>query len=195
MAKKMRIEPAMRAVIPTKAYRLLESGPVVLVSTASGGRANLMTMGFHMVVQHDPPLLACVIGPWDHSYKALTRTGECVIAVPGADLAREVVDIGNCSGAEVDKFETFGLTALPASRVAAPLVAECLANLECEVADTALVEKYDLFVLRVVAISVNDARKERRVLHHNGDGVFTLDGRTLDLRERMVLWKAYQVDV
>jgi flavin reductase (DIM6/NTAB) family NADH-FMN oxidoreductase RutF len=185
----------MREVSPSKAYRLLESGPVVLVTTAAEGRANVMTMGFHMVLQHDPPLLACSIGSWDYSYQALTGTGQCVIAVPGADLATKVVDIGNCSGSDVDKFKRFRLTALPAKQVAAPLIGECLANLECEVADTTLVEAYQLFVLRVVAISVNDARKERRLLHHNGDGTFTLDGRTLDLRERMVLWKSYQVDV
>ncbi len=175
-----------------KAYRLLEAGPIVLVTTALDGQPNIMTMGFHMMVQHAPPLIGCVIGPWDHSYEALQATGECVIAIPTVDLAKTMVDIGNCSGAEVDKFARFGLTARPAATVGAPLVAECLANIECRVADTTLVARYNLFILQAVRIWIDPARKERRTLHHNGDGTFTVDGRTLNLQERMVLWKQFQ---
>jgi flavin reductase (DIM6/NTAB) family NADH-FMN oxidoreductase RutF len=154
-----------------------------------------MTMGFHMVVQHAPPLLACVIGPWDYSHKGLVETRECVIAIPTVDLARTVVDIGNCSGDEVDKFARFKLTPDPASQVKAPLIRECLANIECRIADDRLVRCYNLFLLEPVAIRYDDRSKERRTLHHNGDGTFTVDGRVVDLRERMVLWKAFQVDL
>lgn len=185
----------MRHVDPAKAYLLLESGPVVLVTTAAGGRANVMTLGFHMVVRHAPPLLACVIGPWDHSHRALTATRDCVIALPTVDLAETVVDIGNCSGAEVDKFARFGLTARPASRVGAPLIGECLANIECRVADDRLSADYDLFLLEPVAIHYDDARAEQRLLHHCGDGTFTIDGERRDLRARMVLWKGFQTEI
>ncbi len=66
-----------------KAYRILESGPIVLVATrGADDRTNLMTIGFHMMMQHDPPLVGAVIGPWDHSHRALSETGECVLAVP-----------------------------------------------------------------------------------------------------------------
>jgi flavin reductase (DIM6/NTAB) family NADH-FMN oxidoreductase RutF len=182
----------MKEMPAAKAYRLLEAGPIVLVTTIDGDRPNIMTMGFHMVVQHAPPLIGCVIGPWDHSYKALRKNGECVIAIPGVDLARKVVDIGNCSGDEIDKFAKFRLTAAPARDVAPPLIAQCLANIECRVADTTLVDTYNLFILEAVRIWTNPARKERRTLHHKGDGTFTVDGRTIDLRERMVLWKQFQ---
>lgn len=185
----------MRSIPPSKAYRLLESGPIVLVTTSHAGVANIMTMGFHMMVQHDPPLIGCVIGPWDHSFQALRATGECVLAVPGRDLAEKAVDIGNCSGRDTDKFATFKLTPAPAQEVAPPLIAECLANIECRVADTALVAKYNLFILEAVAISLNDSRKERRTLHHNGDGTFAIAGRRLDFRDRMTQWKAFQVDL
>jgi flavin reductase (DIM6/NTAB) family NADH-FMN oxidoreductase RutF len=182
----------MKQLPASKAYRLLEAGPIVLVTTAQDGRANVMTMGFHMVVQHDPPLIGCVIGPWDHSQAALRATGECVIAIPTVDLARTVVDIGNCSGSEVDKFAKFRLTPKPAKDVAAPLIAECLANIECRVADTTLADRYNLFILQAVRIWTDPDRKERRTLHHNGDGTFTVDGRTIDLKQRMVLWKQFQ---
>lgn len=175
-----------------RAYRLLESGPVVLVATRGrDGRANLMTLGFHMMVRH-PSLIGVVIGPWDHSWQALADTGECVLAVPTVDLAEQVVDIGNCSGRSVDKFERFGLTPRKASQVAAPLVAECLANIECRVTDTTLVDSYDLWLLEAVAVWTDPDRAERRTLHHNGDGTFTVDGELLNLQEKMVLWKQFQ---
>ncbi|HET6387732.1 flavin reductase family protein [Hyphomicrobium sp.] len=185
----------MKAADPSKAYLLLESGPIVLVTTSSKGRANVMTMGFHMVMQHDPPLIGCIIGPWDYSYEALRSTKECVIAIPTVDLAKTVVDIGNCSGRDEDKFERFALTQVPGREVGAPLIKECLANIECRVADTGFVKKYNLWVLEPVAIRFDDKRKERRTLHHNGDGTFTVDGRKLDLRKRMVLWKDLQVSL
>lgn len=182
----------MRELPAAKAYRLLEAGPIVLVTTAHKGRPNIMTMGFHMVVQHAPPLIGAVIGPWDYSYTALRASGECVIAIPTVDLARKVVDIGNCSGDAVDKFAKFRLTPKPAKEVTAPLIAECLANIECRVADTAMVSKYNLFILEAVRIWTDPERKERRTIHHNGDGTFTVDGRVINLQERMVLWKQFQ---
>jgi flavin reductase (DIM6/NTAB) family NADH-FMN oxidoreductase RutF len=185
----------MKDVDPSKAYRLLEAGPIVLVTTAQDDKSNIMTMGFHMMIQHAPPLIGCIIGPWDHSHAALVATRECVIAIPTVDLAKKVVDIGNCSGDSVDKFKQFKLTAEKASCVQAPLIRECLANIECRIADDSLADAYNLFVLEAVAIRYDDKRKERRTLHHNGDGTFTVDGRTINLRERMVLWKNFQVEL
>ena len=188
-----RLRNAKMHKFPTsKVYRLIEPGPVLLVSTFDGQRPNLMTIGFHMMVQHDPALIGCVIGPWDYSFRALRDNGECVLAVPGVDLAAKVVDIGNCSGDEAEKFKRFRLTPTPASQVAASLVAECLANIECRVKDASLVEKYNLFILEAVAAWVNPERKEQRTFHHKGDGTFVVDGRTLNLQERMVKWKEFQ---
>ncbi len=175
---------------PEKAYRVLESGPIVLVSTrGADGSANLMTMGFHMMMQHDPPLVGAIIGPWDHSHQALSDTGECVLAVPTVDLAETVVDIGNCSGDALDKFAHFGLTPAPAHTVDAPLVRECWANLECRVVDDGWARRYNLWVLEVQRIWIDAARKETRLIHHQGDGRFSVDGDTLDLGERMTKWR------
>lgn len=179
----------MKEIPASGAYRQLEPGPIVLVTTSHEDKPNVMTMGFHMVIQHAPPLIGCVIGPWDHSYRALRATGECVIAIPTVDLARTVVDIGNCSGDSVDKFERFGLTPRPGRSVGAPLIEECIANLECKVADDSLVESYNLFILEVKRLWIDEDRKERRTLHHRGDGSFAVDGDVLDLSERMVKWR------
>ncbi|EJD36918.1 hypothetical protein AURDEDRAFT_173988 [Auricularia subglabra TFB-10046 SS5] len=178
-----------------KVYRLLEPGPVVLVTTSLNGVHNVMTMGFHMVVQHsEPALVAGIIGPWDHSYKALSKTKECVICIPGADLAQKVVDIGNCKGDEVDKFDKFGLTAVRAGEVGAPLIEECLASIECRVHDKAMERKYHMWIFEAIGAWVNEEREEKRTMHHKGIGNFALDGEEIDLRDRMLLWKEYQDD-
>ncbi|OAM91351.1 flavin reductase [Termitidicoccus mucosus] len=180
----------MREFPLEKAFQWFEPGPVVLVSTAHRGKANIMTMSWHMVVEFSPQI-ACVVSPGNHTFAALRATRECVISIPGADLARTVVDIGNCSGREVDKFAAFGLTALPASSVRAPLIAECLAGLECRVADTRLVGKYSLFVLDGVKAWTNPRRKNRKTFHAVGDGTFVVDGRALNLKKRMTKWPEF----
>jgi flavin reductase (DIM6/NTAB) family NADH-FMN oxidoreductase RutF len=186
----------MKELSLSKAYRFLEPGPVVLVTTAYKGSTNIMTMSYYMIIQDGSeesgvPLIGCSIGPWDHSFKALRATGECVIAVPTVDLASKVVEIGNCSGDDVNKFDAFGLTPVPAKKVKAPLVAECLANLECRVSDTSLVDKYNLFIFEVVKAWADPERKEHRMIHHNGDGTFVVDGRTINLKKKMVKWPTY----
>ena len=173
----------------SKAFQWIEPGPVVLVTTAHEKIFNVMTMSWHMVMDFSPQI-GCIIGPWDHSFSALRATGECVIAIPTVDMAEKVIDIGNCSGADVDKFRAFELTPLPTETVKAPLIAECLANIECRIVDDSLVDKYNLFVLEGVAAWTDPNRKERRTFHANGDGTFVVDGRILNLRERMTKWQS-----
>jgi flavin reductase (DIM6/NTAB) family NADH-FMN oxidoreductase RutF len=169
----------------SKVYQLLEPGPVVLLTTACKGRANVMTMSWHTMVEFEPPLVACVVSNADHSFAALRATKECVIAVPGLEMAPIVVGIGNCSGRDVDKFERFGLTQAPAECVAPPLVAGCFANLECKVIDTRLVNKFNLFVLEVLKAWIDPTQKNPKTIHHHGYGRFTVDGETIKLKSRM----------
>ncbi|HEY0183745.1 MAG TPA: flavin reductase family protein [Rhodopila sp.] len=169
----------------SKVYQLLEPGPVVLLTTARNGRANVMTMSWHMMVDFEPPLVACVVSSGDHSFRALRASKECVIALPAVHLAAKVVAVGNCSGRDHEKFEKFGLTPVPAKRVAAPLIAECFANLECKVVDTRLVNKYNLFVLEVLKAWIDRAQKHPRTIHHQGYGRFVVDGEILQLESKM----------
>lgn len=168
-----------------KVYQVLEPGPVVLLTTAQNGRANVMTMSWHMMVEFEPPLVACIVSEADYSFTALRATRECVIAIPGLKLAQQVVKIGNCSGRDVEKFKAFGLTPMPAERVAPPLVAECFANLECKVTDTRFVRRYNLFILEVIKAWFDPAQRNPKTIHHHGFGRFKVDGKTIKLKSRM----------
>jgi len=166
-----------------KAFQLIEPGPVVLVTTICGRKKNIMTISWHMVMDFTPQI-AIVTGHWNYSFHALIQKKECVIAIPTVDLAAKVVKIGACSGSDTDKFKKFGLTPIKAKLVKAPLIAECLANIECRVID--YIDKHNIFVLDAVHAWIDTERKERRTLHANGDGTFVVDGRTINHRELML---------
>jgi flavin reductase (DIM6/NTAB) family NADH-FMN oxidoreductase RutF len=173
---------AMTELPMEKAFMLIEPGPVILVTTNDKGRNNIMTISWHMVLDFTPQI-ALTTGPWNYSFQALTHARECVLAIPTLDLAEKVEGIGDCSGAQVDKFQKFGLTALPAADVQAPLIAECLACLECRVTD--YLQPQGIFVLEGVHAWIDSERKERRTFHANGDGTFVVDGETINLRSLM----------
>lgn len=166
-------------------YRLLEPGPVVLVSTFDKGKANIMVMSWQTMMEFEPPLVGCVISEKNFSFRALSKTKECVLNIPTVELADRVAKCGNTSGRKVDKFSKFKLTPVPAMRVKAPLIGECYANLECRVMDTALVQKYNFFVLQVVKAWIDPSRKDPRTIHHRGKGNFMFAGRTVKLASKM----------
>jgi len=166
----------------SKAFTLMEPGPVVLVTTNDGAKNNIMTISWTMVMDFTP-VIAMTTGPWNHSYAALRKTKECVIAIPTVDLLDTVVGIGTCSGADTDKFAGFRLTPVAGTHVRAPLIRECLANIECRVVD--IVEKHNIVVMEGVAAWFDSSRKEKRTVHAVGDGTFIVDGRTLDRKEMM----------
>jgi len=172
----------MRRLKLNRAFTLIESGPVVLVTTHDGKKNNIMTISWAMVLDFTP-LFAITTGEWNYSFAALRTNKECVIAIPTVDLLDEVVGIGTCSGADTDKFARFKLTPVRGTAVKAPLIKECLANIECKVID--IVRKHDIVVLEGLAAYIDSARRERRTVHAVGDGTFIVDGRKLDRRKMM----------
>lgn len=172
----------MRPLKLSKAFTLIEPGPVILVTTHDGNKANIMTLSWTMVMDFTPRF-ALTTGAWNHSFAALHKTRECVIAIPTIDLLDKVVGIGTCSGADTDKFARFGLTPLPAHLIGPPLIRECLANIECKVVD--MVKKHNIVVVEGIAAYVDDERQERRTVHAVGDGTFIIDGRKIDRRKMM----------
>ena len=176
----------MKKTFPlSEVYRLLEPGPVVLLTTARAGRANVMPMSWHLMMEFVPPLVGCVISNRNYSFETLKATRECVINIPTVELAEKVVACGNASGERVDKFKAFGLTPVAGAVVKAPLIAECYANLECKVVDTRLVTRYNFFVLEVVKAWIDPACKDPRTLHHRGRGLFMVAGESIKLASKM----------
>jgi len=162
--------------------RFLEPGPVVLVSSAWKGQRNVMTLGWHTVLAFTPSLLGTMISGGNHSFELIRRSRQCVINLPTVDLLDTVVGIGNCSGAEVDKFERFGLDTTPAHDVDAPLLTQCPASFECRLHDASQVKRHGLFIWEVVKAHVAKVPKRPRTLHYRGDGQFMLSGAEVSRR-------------
>jgi flavin reductase (DIM6/NTAB) family NADH-FMN oxidoreductase RutF len=95
----------------------------------------------------------------------------------------KVIGIGTCSGADTDKFDKFIVTAVKGKNVNAPLIKECLANIECKVVD--IIKKHNIVVLEGVAAYFDNSRKEKRTVHSVGDGTFIVDGRKLNRKKMM----------
>jgi flavin reductase (DIM6/NTAB) family NADH-FMN oxidoreductase RutF len=172
----------MRKLKLSKAFTLMESGPVVLVTTHDGKKNNIMTISWTMVMDFTP-VFGITTGEWNHSFAALQKNRECVIAIPTVDLLDKVVGIGTCSGKNTDKFAKFKLTPVQAKLVRPPLIKQCLANIECRVID--IVTKQNIVVLKALAAYVDTERKEKRTIHAVGDGTFIVDGRKIDRRKMM----------
>ena len=165
--------------------RFLEPGPIVLVSSHYRGQSNIMTMGWHMILEFEPSLVGCYIWTENHSFDMVRKSRECVINIPTVDMARTVVDIGNCSGREIDKFAKFKLTPSFGDVVGAPSIRECFASFECRLVDSRLIRKYSLFVLEVIRARVATAPRYPRTIHYRGDGVFMISGtNTVRFRSR-----------
>jgi len=156
--------------------RFIEPGPIVLVSSAHKGATNIMTMGWHMIMEFEPSLIGCYIWTENHSFELIRNSRQCVINLPTVDLAAKVVKIGNCSGRDIDKFAEFGLSPKPGTLVRAPLIEECYANFECRLVDSSLIRKYSLFVFEVVKAHVATSPKTPKTIHYRGDGEFMISG-------------------
>jgi flavin reductase (DIM6/NTAB) family NADH-FMN oxidoreductase RutF len=172
----------MQSLRIAKAFTLMEPGPVVLVTTNDGHKDNVMTISWTMVLDFSASF-AITTGPWNHSYAALAKTKECVIAIPTVDLIDTVVGVGTCSGNDTDKFEKFSLTRVKARHVRAPLIEECLANIECRVVD--IIERHNIIVLEGIAATFDRSRKEKKTIHAIGDGTFVVDGPIMDRKAMM----------
>lgn len=169
----------------SQVYRLLEPGPVVMVSTVRGDRPNIMTMSWHTMIDFEPPIVGCVISNRDYTFEILSETKECVINIPTVELAKKVVGCGNTSGRDIDKFKRFRLTPSAPSCVKAPLIAECYANLECKVVDASMAAKYNFFILEVLKAHIDRLRESPKTIHHCGRGIFMVAGRRIKLPSKM----------
>lgn len=162
--------------------RYLEPGPIVLVSSKWRGKTNIMTLGWHTVLEFSPSLVGLMISGGNHSFDMIRKSRECVINLPTTALTDTVVKIGNTSGAEIDKFAAFDLTAEEAQEVEAPLIGECHASFECRLHEDALVERYNFFIFEVVKAHVAASPKHPETLHYTGEGVFMVSGKIISRR-------------
>lgn len=188
-----------RVAVPLpKAYRLINHGPTVLVSSAHGERRNVMAAAWNMALDFDPPKVAVVIDKSTLTRELVEASGEFVLNVPSRQQAALTLAVGSESGRECapaeDKLAKVGAGATAASVVGAPLIDGCLAWLECRViAEPHIQQTYDLFLAEVVAAWADPAMfsygrwhfpdQQQRSIHYLAGGTFFATGDAFEVRQ------------
>ncbi len=171
----------MMKLEPSEGLRLINSGPVIMVSCGREEAPNAITLAWNMVAAKKPPLAVVAIVPARHSYKLIKRDGVFVINVPGSDLVRAVMYCGTHSGKDGDKFGPAGITPVPAETVGTVYIKECPARLECELRDTVSAGDHDLLIGEVKGAFAEEEvfdgfwrldSARARTLHHLGGDKF-----------------------
>jgi len=139
--------------------------PVRVVLVSCGGLAgpkNIVTLAWAGVVNSTPPMVGIGVRPSRYSHELISQTGEFVVNIPRADQLKAVEVCGSTSGRTSDKFAATGLTAVPAQKVKAPLIAECPVNLECRVQQVVKLPSHDLFLAEIVAVHADETVLDAR---------------------------------
>jgi flavin reductase (DIM6/NTAB) family NADH-FMN oxidoreductase RutF len=180
-------KPYSKTDLPVGQIRkYLEPGPIVLVSSSWRGKSNIMTMGWHTVMEFSPSLIGCFITSGNHSYKMIEKSGECVINIPTVDMIDTIIGIGNTTGQKIDKFKKFKLTPEKSQTIHAPGIKECYANFECRVVDKHLLPKYNFFILEVLKAQVASRPRYPKTVHYRGEGVFMVSGKHIAFPEKFL---------
>ncbi|WP_035054640.1 flavin reductase family protein [Andreprevotia chitinilytica] len=178
-----------------KAYRLLNHGPTVLVTSAHGERRNIMAAAWNMALDFDPPKIAVVIDKNTYTRELIEASGTFALNIPSRALAEATVAVGSASGRDYDKFAEHRLATFAAEQIAAPLLEGCLAWLECKVIpEPHNQQQYDLFIGEVVAAWAEPGvfhdghwhleADAPRSIHYVAGGAFFETGETFNVGQR-----------
>ncbi|TDR72008.1 flavin reductase family protein [Paludibacterium purpuratum] len=174
-----------------KSYRLLNHGPVTIVTSSHNGERNIMAAAWAMPLDFDPPKVAVVIDRNTWTRELIEASGRFALNIPTRAIASQVLAVGASSGREGDKFAALGLETFTGSSDL-PLVAGCAGWLECRILpEDSIQQRYDLFLAEVTAAWADpqlysDGRwhfptPDSRTLHYIAGGAFFVTGDELAL--------------
>jgi flavin reductase (DIM6/NTAB) family NADH-FMN oxidoreductase RutF len=140
----------------TDARRLLNPGPVCIVTTHWRGMANAAPVAWTVPLSMEPPMVGVVIHPHRHTADMIRFSEEFAINIPGPALLKQTHFLASQTGLNTNKLEAAGLDAFPAQRIDAPLIDGCLAWIECGLQDVIPIGDHTLFVGKVVRVQALD---------------------------------------
>ena len=178
------------------ASRLINHGPTVLVTSAHGGRRNVMAAAWSMPVEFTPPRIAVVIDKQTFTRELVAASGAFALCLPGLALADLTYSVGQHSGREGDKFARYGITAQPGPVLGMPVIEQsCAAWLECRlIPERHTEDAYDTCFAEVVAAAAdprvfaqgrwvfNEHNSALQTIHHLGAGHFVRAGGVVQAR-------------
>lgn len=192
------MNPHFQPVELRKAYRLINHGPTVLVSSAFGGVENVMAASWACALDTMPPKVTLVVDSETKTRSLIEQGAEFVLQVPTARQAKLVHAVGNLSLADdPQKLGKCSVELFRVGGVSVPLVVGCAAWLHCKViAEPHVQAEYDLFIGEVTAAWADDrvfrdghwhyeeAGPEWRSLHYIAGGHFYAIGDPIRIEAR-----------
>lgn len=140
-----------------KGSAMLNPVPVVLITSKNtDGKINVFTAGWVGTACTRPPMITVAIRPERLSYEYIKNTGEFVVNLPKAQMARKIDFCGVRSGRQIDKLKAMNFTAETSLKVDVPQIAECPVSLECKVSNIIPLGSHDLFIAEVLNVNVED---------------------------------------
>jgi flavin reductase (DIM6/NTAB) family NADH-FMN oxidoreductase RutF len=176
------------------ATRLINHGPVVMVSSRCDGNADITPVAWTMPVQKNPPLIVLEISEKHFIFECIMKTGDFAVNIPSKSLVGEIVKCGSVSGRDTDKFGLCGFSAEPSKKIKSPSLKEAMAVIECElIRDEHLLKEYNMVLGEVKYAEADEKafdehwlfeREDLMTVHHLGDRTFTFPGGgVIDLRK------------
>jgi flavin reductase (DIM6/NTAB) family NADH-FMN oxidoreductase RutF len=172
------------------AARLLQPGPLALLTSFYRAQPNVMTVAWLMPLGTNPMLVGVAIHPARLTHEFVSRSELFAINIPTIDLLTAVHRCGVESGRDRDKFEYTRLTATDAIEIDVPLLQECVAHIECGVVQRISLTDHNLFIGEVLAVSADielftdrwRVEPDAELLHHIGGDEYSVMGRTYHAR-------------
>lgn len=131
--------------------------PAALISCGDiKGEMNLLTVSWLGTLCSDPPMCYISVRPERYSHDLIKQSGEFVINLTTANIAKATDWCGVKSGRDCDKFKESGLTPATAKIVRCPTVAEAPISIECKVKEIKPLGSHDMFIADVVNIIADD---------------------------------------
>jgi flavin reductase (DIM6/NTAB) family NADH-FMN oxidoreductase RutF len=141
-----------RTLEETEALRLLDGGPVVLVTTRWREQTDVMPAIWTTPLSRDPPLVGVVVHPSRHTHDMIRFADQFALNFPARDLMNHSQYFGVVSGRDVAKLDLSKLPTFKAAKVDAPLIENCIAYIECGLEDALRLGDHTLFVGRVEVV-------------------------------------------
>ncbi len=163
-----------------KGLRLLNPGPLVLVTSKYQGKSNIVTVAWTSPISHEPPLISISLSTKKYSHTLIGNSKEFTVNIPSVELLEKVLICGSASGREVDKFKESGFNKVPGKKVSSPSIKECFAFLECKVVDSFLCGDHYLFIGEIIHAEVEKKYYDEHIdiekikfINHLGGQYFT----------------------
>jgi flavin reductase (DIM6/NTAB) family NADH-FMN oxidoreductase RutF len=136
--------------------RLLNGGPVALVTTRWRDQTDVMPAIWHTPLSRTPPLVGIVVGPGRHTHDMIRFSEEFALNFPARDLINHAQYFGAVSGENVGKLDLAKLPTFNSSKIEVPLIESCVAWIECSLVDTLPIGDHTLFVGDVLVVQAEE---------------------------------------